>query len=191
MLTLTLTPLLGIGVCVSIQFGALEYTKRIFQAQNLARGVGGPDGTAFGSGQLFTAGVVAGIANGIVSCPVEHIRIRTSYHLPVPPATNTNIHLFLRLGLQTQSATNPIYKGPGDAISKIFREHGVAGIFKGQGVTFLREATGYGMYFLTYEKLVQREMREKNIRRDQISPLNAILYGALAGYAVSALCGLL
>ena len=87
----TLSPLLGIGVCVSIQFGALEYTKRIFQAQNLARGVGGPDGTAFGSGQLFTAGVVAGIANGIVSCPVEHIRIRTSYHLPVPPATNTNI----------------------------------------------------------------------------------------------------
>ncbi|KAI5824822.1 mitochondrial carrier domain-containing protein [Schizophyllum commune] len=158
----TLSPLLGIGVCVSIQFGALEYTKRIFQAQNLARGVGGPDGTAFGSGQLFTAGVVAGIANGIVSCPVEHIRIR----------------------LQTQSATNPIYKGPGDAISKIFREHGVAGIFKGQGVTFLREATGYGMYFLTYEKLVQREMREKNIRRDQISPLNAILYGALAGYAL-------
>ena len=65
----------------------------------------------------------------------------------------------------------------------------MAGIFKGQGVTFLREATGYGMYFLTYEKLVQREMREKNIRRDQISPLNAILYGALAGYAVSALCG--
>ncbi|KAI4523288.1 mitochondrial carrier [Schizophyllum commune Loenen D] len=158
----TLSPLLGIGVCVSIQFGALEYTKRIFQAQNLARGVGGPDGTAFGSGQLFTAGVVAGIANGIVSCPVEHIRIR----------------------LQTQSAINPIYKGPGDAISKIFREHGVAGIFKGQGVTFLREATGYGMYFLTYEKLVQREMREKNIRRDQISPLNAILYGALAGYAL-------
>ena len=48
----------------------------------------------------------------------------------------------------------------------------------------LREATGYGVYFLTYEKLVQREMEKKGIRRDQISPVNAVLYGATAGYAV-------
>jgi len=51
-------------------------------------------------------------------------------------------------------------------------------------VTFLREATGYGVYFLVYEKLVQREMAQKGIRRDQISPAHAILYGAAAGYAV-------
>ena len=40
------------------------------------------------------------------------------------------------------------------------------------------------MYFLTYEKLVQREMAQKGIKRDQISPQNAILYGAAAGYSV-------
>lgn len=51
-------------------------------------------------------------------------------------------------------------------------------------MTFLREATGYGVYFLVYEKLVQREMAQKGIRRDQISPAHAILYGAAAGYAV-------
>jgi len=34
----TLTPLLGIGLCVSIQFGALEYAKRVFAEQNLANG---------------------------------------------------------------------------------------------------------------------------------------------------------
>jgi solute carrier family 25 carnitine/acylcarnitine transporter 20/29 len=33
--------MLGIGVCGSIQFGVLEYAKRIFTAQNLARGEGG------------------------------------------------------------------------------------------------------------------------------------------------------
>jgi solute carrier family 25 (mitochondrial carnitine/acylcarnitine transporter), member 20/29 len=43
---------------------------------------------------------------------------------------------------------------------------------------------GYGVYFWAYEKLVQREMALKNIRRDQISPGSAILYGAAAGYAV-------
>lgn len=36
-----------------------------------------------------------------------------------------------------------------------------------------------------YEKLVQREMANKGIRRDQISAVNPILYGAAAGYAVS------
>ena len=90
-------------------------------------------------------------------------------------------------GLQTQSNTNPMYKGPFDAIKKIYSQHGIPGIFKGQGVTFLREAAGYGIYFMVYEKLVQREMAQKGIRREQISPLNAVLYGATAGYAVSPL----
>lgn len=52
-------------------------------------------------------------------------------------------------------------------------------------MTLLREASGYGVYFLTYEKLVQREMAKKNIRRDQIPLINAVGYGAAAGYAVS------
>lgn len=90
----------------------------------------------------------------------------------------------LHLGLQTQSNTNPLYNGPWDAIKKIYGQRGIAGIYKGQAVTLLREASGYGIYFLTYEKLVQREMRQKNIRRDQISLLNAVGYGAAAGYAV-------
>lgn len=89
------------------------------------------------------------------------------------------------LGLQTQSNTNPTYNGPYDAIKKIYSRHGVAGIYKGQAVTLLREASGYGVYFLAYEKLVQWEMGKKGIRRDQISPANAVLYGASAGYAVS------
>lgn len=72
----TLTPLLGIGACVSIQFGALEYAKRFFAAQNVRAGRGGPDGLALGSGQLFISGSLAGLANGVVSGPVEHIRIR-------------------------------------------------------------------------------------------------------------------
>ena len=70
-------------------------------------------------------------------------------------------------------------------MKKIYRAHGISGIYKGQAVTLLREASGYGVYFLAYEKLVQREMRLKNIKREEISPSHAILYGATAGYAVS------
>lgn len=158
----TLTPLLGIGICVSIQFGALEYAKRVFAAQNITSGHGGEGGKILSGGQLFIAGVGAGIANGFVSGPVEHIRIR----------------------LQTQSNTNPMFAGPFDAIKKITSQYGIPGLFKGQCVTFLREAAGYGVYFLVYEKLIQREMLTKGIRREEISPINPVLYGAAAGYAL-------
>jgi solute carrier family 25 carnitine/acylcarnitine transporter 20/29 len=66
-------------VCVSIQFGVLEYTKRYFAARNLAKGTGGEGGATLSGDQIFTAGVLAGVANGFVSGPVEHIRIRTPF----------------------------------------------------------------------------------------------------------------
>ena len=72
----TLTPLLGIGVCVSIQFGVLEYTKRYFAERNAVTGKGGKGGKDLSGSQLVVAGVLAGLANGVVSGPVEHIRIR-------------------------------------------------------------------------------------------------------------------
>ena len=74
-----MTPLLGIGACVSIQFGALEYAKRIFASQNLAAGRGGEGGKSLTSQQLIISGVFAGLSNGVVSGPIEHIRIRESY----------------------------------------------------------------------------------------------------------------
>ena len=88
------------------------------------------------------------------------------------------------LGLQTQPDKARLYNGPWDAIKKIYRQRGIAGIYKGQVVTLWREASGYGIYFWAYEKLMQREMAKKGIRRDDVSPVNAVLYGAAAGYAV-------
>lgn len=73
-----MTPLLGVGACVSIQFGALEYMKRVFTQQNLHAKKGGIDGKTLDPVQLAIAGASAGIANSVVSGPVEHIRIRTS-----------------------------------------------------------------------------------------------------------------
>jgi hypothetical protein len=83
----TLTPLLGIGVCVSIQFGALEYAKRVFVQRNIDQRVSsaGPDGKVLTPLQLIASGAFAGVANGFVSGPVEHIRIRKSPPPPAPP----------------------------------------------------------------------------------------------------------
>ncbi|KAG2101350.1 uncharacterized protein F5147DRAFT_315533 [Suillus discolor] len=43
------------------------------------------------------------------------------------------------------------------------------------------QRTGYGVYLLAYEKLVQRKMTWNGIRGDQ---MDYILYGATAGYAL-------
>ncbi|KAF8322227.1 mitochondrial carrier [Clavulina sp. PMI_390] len=154
----TLTPLLGIGVCVSIQFGALEAAKRYFRQQNELSGLG----NSLTSTQLMIAGAFAGVSNGFVSGPVEHIRIR----------------------LQTQPDKARLYYGPLDAMRKIVGNYGIAGLYKGQTATFTREASGYGVYFLAYEQLVQKWMRDTGRRRDELSPVRAVAYGAAAGYAL-------
>jgi solute carrier family 25 (mitochondrial carnitine/acylcarnitine transporter), member 20/29 len=62
----TLTPLLGIGACVSIQFAALESIKRAF----------GADKKPLTLGQLYIAGAGSGLANSFLAGPIEHVRIR-------------------------------------------------------------------------------------------------------------------
>jgi solute carrier family 25 carnitine/acylcarnitine transporter 20/29 len=87
----TLTPLIGIGACVSVQFGAYNYARRAFESQNATTG------KAMGYGQYYLAGAFAGLSNTILSSPIEHIRIR----------------------LQTQPhGAGRLYAGPLDCISK-------------------------------------------------------------------------
>ncbi|KAI9183566.1 Mitochondrial carrier protein ymc2 [Blastocladiella emersonii ATCC 22665] len=151
----TVTPLLGIGACVSIQFAVLENMKRRFAASN-----GGS--TDLSLAQLYMAGAVSGVANSAVSGPVEHIRTR----------------------LQVQTGSNVQFKGPLDCVRQIYRGHGLAGVFKGQGVTVAREFQGYGAYFLTYEWLVQRACRAEGKSRQELPKWKIVSYGAVAGYSL-------
>ncbi|WVQ72121.1 hypothetical protein IAR50_001666 [Cryptococcus sp. DSM 104548] len=152
----TLTPLLGIGACVSIQFGAMEYAKRFFRGRN-----GGGD---LNLGQFWLSGAFAGVANTVVCNPVEHIRIR----------------------LQTQPDVVPkLYNGPVDCAAKLYKNGGgLKGIFKAQSATMLRDGVGCGFYFLAYEGLVQRHIKTTGLKREEISPIWAVTYGAAAGYAL-------
>lgn len=87
-------------------------------------------------------------------------------------------------GLQTQPDKARLYNGPLDAMKKIVSRNGVQGLFKGQGVTFTREAVGYGAYFWSYEEFVQRWMKSTGKKRENLPATYAVLFGAGAGYAV-------
>ncbi|KAK3677240.1 carrier protein ymc1 [Recurvomyces mirabilis] len=162
----TLTPLIGIGACVSVQFGAFNYARRAFEAQNAAAQnktinqiEAEPQPLSYG--QYYAAGAFAGVANTLLSSPIEHIRIR----------------------LQTQPhGAGKLYSGPLDCISKLSRSPNVAmGLYCGTSVTLIREAQAYGFWFLTFEYLMQSDAKRNKVVRKEIPTWKIALYGGLAG----------
>jgi solute carrier family 25 carnitine/acylcarnitine transporter 20/29 len=134
--------------------------KRMFTNQNKAKG---RLDSSLTNGQFYLAGMAAGSANGILACPIEHIRIR----------------------LQTQATGPLLYNGPIDCIRKINAAGGFTGLFRGFFPTLVREGHGMGAYFLTFEALVHREMKKHNVARADIPGWKLCLFGACAGYSVS------
>ncbi|PKY04157.1 mitochondrial carrier protein [Aspergillus campestris IBT 28561] len=156
----TLTPLIGIGACVSVQFGAFHETRRRLEELNKKKYAD----PSLSYAQYFLAGATAGITNSVLSGPIEHVRIR----------------------LQTQPhGANRLYTGPLDCIRKLSAHEGVMrGLFRGQAVTYLREAQAYGMWFLTFEYLMNQDAKRNNVKREDISSLKVATYGGIAGEAL-------
>ncbi|KAI0468213.1 mitochondrial carrier domain-containing protein [Xylaria cf. heliscus] len=158
----TLTPLLGIGACVSIQFGAFGYAKRYFETANAARS--GPQGKDLSYAQYFGAGAFAGVANSVISGPIEHVRIR----------------------LQTQPhGAARLYSGPLDCVRKLSASGGVLrGLYRGEAVTVLREAQAYGLWFLAFEWMMNADAARNRVARNEVPAYKVALYGGLAGEAL-------
>lgn len=152
----TLTPLIGVGACVSVQFSVNEFMKRYYDNKL--------NGQPLSLLQFFNCGAVAGFANGFLASPIEHIRIR----------------------LQTQTGLVKQFNGPIDCLSKIYKQNGLSlGIFKGLAPTLFRESVGLGIYFATYEALIARELGlNKAIQRKDIPGWKLCLFGGLSGYTL-------
>ncbi|KAI9738228.1 MAG: hypothetical protein M1834_008726 [Cirrosporium novae-zelandiae] len=157
----TLTPLVGIGACVSVQFGAFHYARRWFEGANIEKS---PLNPGLSYSQYFAAGAFAGITNSVLSGPIEHVRIR----------------------LQTQPhGAQRLYRGPVDCVRKLSSHEGVLkGLFRGEVVTILREAQAYGFWFLTFEYLMNADARRNKVDRKDISTTKVGFYGGLAGEAL-------
>ncbi|KAI0531702.1 mitochondrial carrier domain-containing protein [Xylaria digitata] len=158
----TLTPLLGIGACVSIQFGAFGFAKRYFETANAARSLSAAKDLSYG--QYYAAGAFAGIANSVISGPIEHVRIR----------------------LQTQPhGAARLYNGPLDCVRKLTSQGGgIRGVYRGEAVTIIREAQAYGMWFLAFEWMMNADAARNGIARSEVPAYKVALYGGLAGEAL-------
>jgi solute carrier family 25 carnitine/acylcarnitine transporter 20/29 len=144
-----------------VQFGAFHYARRQLEARNTSSNpLASP---TLSLSQFYLAGAFAGITNTVLSTPIEHIRIR----------------------LQTQPhGAARLYSGPGDCIAKIYRSAGVPGIYRGTAVTTIREAQAYGVWFLTFEALMNADAKRNNTPREKIATWKVAFYGGLAGEAL-------
>ncbi|KAL8659338.1 MAG: hypothetical protein Q9202_007162 [Teloschistes flavicans] len=146
---------------VSVQFGGFHYARRQFEASNALR----HSSPALSYTQLFASGAFAGLSNSFLSGPIEHVRIR----------------------LQTQPhGAGRLYGGPLDCVRKLSSQGGgvLKGVYRGQAVTVIREGMAYGMWFLTFEYLMNRHAASYNVPRSEISAPLIALYGGLAGEAL-------
>lgn len=153
----TLTPLLGIGACVSVQFGGFGFAKRYFEERN-------GKGRDLSYAQYYYAGAFAGVANSVISGPIEHVRIR----------------------LQTQPhGAAALYSGPLDCVRKLSAHQGVLrGLYRGEAVTVIREAQAYGLWFMSFEYMMNSHAARNGMQRKDIPPYMVAFYGGLAGEAL-------
>jgi solute carrier family 25 carnitine/acylcarnitine transporter 20/29 len=145
-----------------VQFGAFHYARRKFEEANAASHPLRSPHLSYP--QYYLSGAFAGITNTFLSAPIEHVRIR----------------------LQTQPhGAARLYSGPLDCIRQLSTHEGVfRGLYRGGAVTTLREAQAYGVWFLTFEYLMNADARRNAIQRKDISSLKVAFYGGLAGEAL-------
>ncbi|KAG2733884.1 hypothetical protein G9P44_003409 [Scheffersomyces stipitis] len=151
----TLPPLFGVGVCVSLQFYGFHEAKR--QILNYY------DQSSLNLWpQTYIAGAVAGIVNTPVAGPIEQLRILS------------------------QSNTSNTKNSLSDTVKRIYQTEGIVnGIYRGFGITLLREIQAYGVWFLTYETLIQQIIDLQHYKsRNDISTPELLASGALAGNAL-------
>jgi solute carrier family 25 carnitine/acylcarnitine transporter 20/29 len=104
--------------------------------------------------QIFIAGCGSGFVNSLISCPTELAKIQLQNQVN---------------GAQNDGGKR-LYTGTIDCLRKIYRVHGIKGIFRGMGATVVRETPSYGAYFSSYELLCRLMLREKETLRDPCRP---------------------
>lgn len=88
--------------------------------------------------------------------------------------------------MQTQPhGKNRLYTGPLDCVRKLAAHEGVLkGLYRGGAVTILREAQAYGMWFMSFEYMMNADAARNKIPRKDIATWKIAFYGGMAGEAL-------
>lgn len=118
---------------------------------------------------IFWAGCVAGVAQGVITAPLELAKIRLQIQGE---------------GMNPRKMTRAVrsrlkYTGSIHCLWKVFRTEGPRGISKGMFITLVREIPASGVYFYSYDELCKFGPRSEI--KDQAKPLTVLVAGGIAG----------
>lgn len=144
-------PLVGIAPIFAISFMGFGIGKKIFGPSSEER--------KMTYAELFLAGAFSGISTTLIMAPGERIKCL--------------------LQIQQGAGAAQLYAGPVDCAKKLYSQGGITSIYRGAGATLLRDIPASGLYFLTYEAIVDL-IRGEN---EKAPILGTIFAGGCAGIA--------
>eukprot|EP00009_Paramoeba_aestuarina_P001544 CAMPEP_0201515114 /NCGR_PEP_ID=MMETSP0161_2-20130828/6766_1 /ASSEMBLY_ACC=CAM_ASM_000251 /TAXON_ID=180227 /ORGANISM="Neoparamoeba aestuarina, Strain SoJaBio B1-5/56/2" /LENGTH=292 /DNA_ID=CAMNT_0047911847 /DNA_START=250 /DNA_END=1128 /DNA_ORIENTATION=- len=151
-----LSPLTGIAALNAVLFTSYGFAKSKFEADESGN---------LSIGAITACGVFAGIAQCVVVCPMELLKVR----------------LQAQGGMKGTPGYKPIYNGNIDCIKKTVRAQGISGLYKGMYGCLLREIPAYGFCFLSYE-VIQRSLADfYNCGIGDLGPASLMFAGGSAG----------
>ncbi|KAF9435147.1 carnitine transporter [Entomortierella beljakovae] len=151
------TPLLSGTPIFAVSFWGYEIGKRIVLAASPNRTSQGLSMTEYA-----VAGFISAIPMTLFMAPSERIKIV----------------------LQTQgSGANKLYSGPIDVIRALYKEGGVASLFRGSGATLLRDGPGSAAYFVANEA-VKRALTPEGSKTSDLGFFSVMFAGGMAGISM-------
>eukprot|EP00891_Asterochloris_glomerata_P004551 jgi/Astpho2/4551/Aster-00134 len=109
---------------------------------------------------VYMAGCFSGLCQTVITIPTELLKIR--------------------LQLQTATPGMPGYVGPIRLLRQVLYREGLTGLYRGTGVTLIRDFPSFGVYFAAYEGM--QELLEPGCRQSgENSPTALFLAGGTAG----------
>lgn len=159
-------PLVAIAPIFAVNFWGYDMGKRFIRG--LDKSYSGVGAYHYTIPQYYLAGALAAFPTTVIMGPTERLKCLMQVEANV-----------------VEKGGTARYSGLLDCAKQTFKEGGMRSIFRGTGVTLMREIPGGATYFGTYE-LVKRElMKAQNINpaSGQLSPLSILLAGGIAGSA--------
>ncbi|KAI7867813.1 mitochondrial carrier domain-containing protein [Spinellus fusiger] len=154
------SPLAGVGFCNAVVFMSNGEFRRLLQG-------GGPN-KVLSLPQVGLAGSMAGTVMSFFNCPIELLKVKLQTQDP-------------RGIIGISGQLEAPYKGVIDCGMRTVRDHGAKGIYRGLGITLLRDSPSYGFYFMTYEGL-KRVFQSIKTDNAPLTTVELLVAGGLSGF---------
>lgn len=133
---------------------------------------------------IMSAGALSGIVTSFVLTPIELVKCQLQVQTTARPALAISTmasasNMTSHINVKTPSVNQPV-QGISNLVLEFYRTNGMAGFWRGQITTMIRESGGSCCWFSIYE-LSLRAVRPRGFTKKDNSQSDMMISGALAG----------